>query len=201
MTAVVFDVGNVLLDWDARRIYRDHFPDDPAIDAFFEEIGFFAWNIEQDRGRSWADGVAWLSERHREHADLIALADTDWQRSVPGAIQETVEILANLKAAGTPLYAITNFSAEKWDECLVRFPFLTNSFRGVFVSAHEKLIKPDPAIFELFLQRYEQIAEDCIFIDDSPANVASALALGFDALQFQTPSRLAAQLSERGLLA
>ena len=86
MSAVVFDVGNVLLDWDARRVYRGVLPDNAAIDAFFEEVGFFAWNLEQDRGRLFADGVRELSAAHPHRADLIARYDRDWQLSVSDAI-------------------------------------------------------------------------------------------------------------------
>lgn len=197
---VVFDVGNVLLHWDAKRVYRDVFETDAQIDKFFCEIDFNAWNMAQDAGRSWADGVAVASAKHPKHADLIARFDRDWHKSVPGPINGTVDILAALKDAGVPLYAITNFSAEKWDECQTRFPFLADSFQGIVVSAHEKLVKPDPAIFELFLDRHDQGAEDCIFIDDSPANVASAIALGFDGILFEKPAALNVRLQERGFL-
>ena len=199
MKTIVFDVGNVLLHWDAKLVYRDVFDTDAEIDAFLDKIGFTAWNIAQDAGRSWADGVAHASDQYPEHADLIARFDRDWQKSVPGPIQATVDILAQLKAADVPLYAITNFSAEKWAECQVRFPFLANSFQGIIVSAHEKLIIPDPAIFQLFLDRYGLNAPDCTFIDDSPANIASAMAVGFDGILFETPSALAVRLRERGL--
>jgi len=196
---VVFDVGNVLLHWDAKRVYRDVFETDAEIEEFFQQIDFDAWNQAQDAGRSWADAVAAGSAAHPHHADLIARFDRHWHDSVPGPIDGTVDILATLKDAGVPLYAITNFSAEKWVECQTRFPFLANSFRGIVVSAHEKLVKPDHAIFELFLERHAQSAEDCIFIDDSPANVSSAIALGFDGILFETPEALNVRLKERGL--
>ncbi|MEM9140016.1 MAG: HAD family phosphatase [Pseudomonadota bacterium] len=199
MTTVVFDVGNVLLRWDARRVYRDVLDTDAEIDAFFDRVNFVAWNLAQDAGRSWADGVAEASANHPQDAALIQRFDREWHLSIPGPIEGSVDVLATLKEAGVPLYAITNFSAEKWAECQTRFPFLADSFLGVVVSAHEKLVKPDPAIFMLFLDRYGQRAEDCIFIDDSPANIASAQALGFDALLFDTAPALAADLRARGL--
>ncbi|MEM7057815.1 MAG: HAD family phosphatase [Pseudomonadota bacterium] len=201
MKTVVFDVGNVLLHWDARQVYRDVFETDAHIDNFFSEIDFNTWNMAQDAGRSWADGVAEASRQYPKHADMIARFDRDWHKSVPGPINGTVEILASLKEARVPLYAITNFSAEKWEECQARFPFLATSFQGIVVSAHEQLLKPDPAIFRLFLDRYGKVSEDCIFIDDSPANVASAIALGFDGILFETPAGLRVRLLEHGFLA
>jgi len=195
---VVFDVGNVLLHWDPALVYRGVLT--PAeTQAFFDEIGFKQWNLALDAGRSWADAVADACARHPDRADLIARFDRDWQKSIPSAIDATVQLALNLKAAGVPLYAITNFSAEKWAESVIRFPFLETAFREVVVSAHEGLVKPDPAIFQRLLARHSLDAEDCIFIDDSPANVAAAEGLGFDAIQFTTPPALAVRLRQRGL--
>lgn len=199
MKTVVFDVGNVLLNWDAKLVYRDVFDTDTEIDAFLDEIGFSTWNQAQDAGRSWADAIAEASSIYPDHADLIARFDKEWHKSIPSPIQGSVDILAKLKSEGVPLYAITNFSAEKWKECQTRFPFLANSFQGIVVSAYEKLLKPDPAIFEVFLTRHHQAPEDCIFIDDSAANVASAISLGFDGILFRSAPALAVHLRERGL--
>lgn len=200
MTNIVFDVGNVLIRWDATLIFRDAFETRDEIDAFLEEIDFHAWNLEQDRGRSYAEGVAEASARHPQHAERIARLDTDWQRSVPGAIEGAVAILERLKAAAAPLYAITNFSAEKWAESRERFDFLATSFRDVVVSAHERLLKPDPAIYRVLLSRNGLEPADCVFIDDSEKNVAGARAVGMDAIRFTDPDALAGALKERGLL-
>lgn len=98
-----------------------------------------------------------------------------------------------------PLYAITNFSAEKWAECCARFKFLTSSFRDIVVSAHENLIKPDPAIYQLCLARNGLAAADCVFIDDSPYNVAGANAVGIDGIRFTDPETLRRDLAARGV--
>ena len=200
MTTVVFDVGNVLIDWDAKRVYRDYFDSEAEIEEFFAEIGFYTWNLQLDRGGTFAEAVADHSARHPERAELIARFDRHWHLSVPGAIDGTVDLLHQLHDAGVPLYAITNFSREKWSECQDRFSFLRSRFRDVVVSAHENLVKPDPAIFELFLDRHELPAESCIFIDDSPANVEGARAIGMHAVHFTTPERLKADLRDTGLL-
>lgn len=199
MTAVVFDVGNVLIRWEPRLVWADDFRAPAELDAFMAEIGFAAWNLEQDRARSWADGVATACAAHPHRRGLIEKFDRDWHRAVPGVIEGAVEVLETLRAAGVPLYAITNFSAEKWHECRLRFAFLRDAFRDVVVSAHERLVKPDPAIFELFLARNGLEAEDCIYVDDSPPNVAMAEILGFDAILFDEPLCLAGKLRVRGL--
>jgi 2-haloacid dehalogenase len=196
---VIFDVGNVLIDWDVRRVYRKLLSDDAKIDAFLREVDWFAWNVELDRGGCWDERVAELSARHPHHRELIAAAHHHWHGAVSGEISGSVEILAALRAAGTPLYAITNFSTEKWAECLERFTFLANSFRDIVVSAHENLIKPDPAIYRVCLERNGLAAGDCIFIDDSPRNVEAANTVGIDGILFTDAATLRRDLARRGL--
>lgn len=195
---VVFDVGNVLVRWDPRLLYRDLIPDPERLDWFMQNVCTAAWNIEQDRGRSWADAVALLVSQHPEWEREIRAYDERWHESIPGIVEDSVAVLTELKGRGDKVYAITNFSREKWAECLIRFPFL-QSFDGVIVSAHERLIKPDPAIFELLMQRYDLAAGDCIFVDDSARNVAAAGALGMQTVHFVEPIDLRSALRERGL--
>ena len=195
---IVWDVGNVLIRWDARLVYRDVFANDAEIDAFLEEIGFAEWNLEQDRGRRWEEAVAIKAAEHPHHAPLIARFNTKWQDAVPGPIDGSVEILEAMRRSGMPLYAITNFSAEKWEECVDRFDFLTR-FKDVVVSAHEGLLKPDPAIFNRFLHRNNLSAGECLFIDDSAANIASAKAIGFDTIRFENAGHLKRALADRGI--
>ena len=199
LPSVVFDVGNVLIRWNPWLVYRDMAITDAEISAFFEDIDFPAWNLEQDRGRSWADGVAEAIARCPRHATLIEKFHRDWQMAVPGAIEGSVLLLERLGRAGVPLYAITNFSTEKWMECQERFPFLSNGFLDIIVSAHEGVVKPDPAIFGRFLERSGVAAGECVFIDDSPANVRAARSLGMDALLFTDPKHLEDDLRARGL--
>jgi FMN phosphatase YigB (HAD superfamily) len=198
--AVIFDIGNVVLRWDPRLLYRQLLPDDAAIDAFFAEVDFMAWNLEFDRGATWDDGVATLAARHPHRAELVRAFHERWHDTLPGTIEETVEIVEELAAREVPLYAITNFSAEKWDETVARFPFLGTAFRDVVVSGREGMLKPEAAIFALCLERNGLAAADCVFVDDSARNVAGATALGFDALLFTTPAALRADLELRGLL-
>ena len=198
--AVIFDVGNVLIRWDARLLYRSLLPDEAAIDAFFDEVGFHDWNVAFDRGTPWDEGVAERSARHPHRADLLAAFHHRWHDTVPGPVEGMPELLADLDAAGVPLYAITNFSGEKWAETQARFPFLTNTFRDVVVSGHEGMLKPEPGIYRRCLDRNGLEAGRSVFIDDSAANVAGAAALGIDALHFTSASALAAALAARGLL-
>lgn len=198
ITTVVFDVGNVLIEWDPNHLYRRLIPDDASRTRFLAEVCTPDWNIEQDRGRTWAEGVAERVALFPEHEGLIRAFDEHWMEMVPGEIPGTVAILEELHAAGVPLYAITNFSAEKWALTLERFPFLAR-FRGVIVSAHERMIKPDRDIFDLCATRFGIEPGRSVFIDDSEKNIVGARAAGFDAIHFSAPSALRTALIERGV--
>jgi 2-haloacid dehalogenase len=194
---IVFDVGNVLLRWDPRLLFRKLIPEEDRLHWFMQNVCTAAWNIEQDRGRSWEEAVAILVASHPEWEAEIRAADARWHETIPGVIEDSVAVLEELKARGEKVYAITNFSREKWAECLIRFPFL-QCFDGAVVSAHERLIKPDPAIFHTLLERYELEAGDCIFIDDSAPNIAAARGVGLKAVHFVEPIDLRAELRALG---
>lgn len=199
MDTVVFDVGNVLIRWDPRFLYRKLIPDPAAMERFLAEICTEAWNLEQDRGRGWPEATEELVARHPDQADLIRAFSDRWHEMVPGEMPGTVALLEALRAAGVPLYAITNFSAAKFAEAQARFPFL-RGFRDVVVSAAERLLKPDPAIYRVLLDRNGLEAGRCLFIDDSEKNVRGAEAVGMRAHHFRDATALAAELRGLGLL-
>jgi 2-haloacid dehalogenase len=196
---VVFDLGGVLIDWDPRHLYRKLLADEAEVEEFLATVCTPEWNLEQDRGRPFAEAVAELSERHPAHAANIAAFHERWAEMLGGDVPGTVELLAELRATGVPLYALTNWSAETFALARERFEFL-DWFDGLLVSGEEGIVKPDPAIFRLLLDRFGLDAGATLFVDDSEANVAAADALGFDAVRFRDPDRLRRDLAERGLL-
>lgn len=198
--AVVFDLGGVLIDWDPRHLYRKLLADEAAVEEFLATVCTPEWNAEQDRGRPFAEGVAELVERHPVHAAAITAYHERWTEMLGGDIGGTVELLAELRATGVPLYALTNWSAETFGIARERFQFLS-WFDGVLVSGEERMTKPDPAIFQLLLDRFGLDPQATFYVDDSPANVAAASELGFDAVRFTGPERLRRDLEARGLLA
>jgi 2-haloacid dehalogenase len=197
--AVVFDLGGVLIEWDPRHLYRKLLADEAAVEEFLATVCTPEWNAEQDRGRPFAEGVAELVERHPEHAAAIAAYHERWPEMVAGDIPGTVEVLAELRAAGVPLYALTNWSAETFAITRGRFEFL-EWFDGLLVSGEERVTKPDPAIFQLLLDRFGLDPTATVFVDDSEANVAAARRLGFDAIRFTGHEELRRELVARRLL-
>jgi 2-haloacid dehalogenase len=200
MTNVVFDIGNVLIHWDPRVLYAKIFDSAEEVDWFLTHVCTPDWNLEQDRGRSFEAAIAEAAARHPDYAEAIAAYNHRWHETILGPIEGTVAILAELKARGTPLYAITNFNQHKFRETLDRFPFLGPSFRDIVVSGDEGVVKPDPAIYRLLLDRNGLEAASCLFIDDSPKNVAGAEAVGMTAHHFTSPESLRAELVRAGVL-
>jgi len=197
---VVFDIGNVLVGWDPLVLYRKVFDgDEEKARWFLDNICTPAWNIEQDRGRSFVVAVRVLSAEHPKWAREIAAYDERWHETVTGPIDGAVKVLEQLHGQGAPVYAITNWNDVKFAETRQRLPFL-NLFRDVVVSATERVLKPDPEIFAILCHRNGLAAEDCVFIDDSLKNVHGALAVGMQAIHFTGPEELAAELRDFGLL-
>jgi 2-haloacid dehalogenase len=118
---------------------------------------------------------------------------------IAGPIEETVEILRRLKAAGVPCYALTNMETETFPLRVKRFPFMS-WFDGAVVSAYEGVVKPDPEIFRRLLERFELTAESTLFVDDSARNVQAAQRLGIQAVLFESPAAFEQLLAEAGLL-
>jgi 2-haloacid dehalogenase len=197
--AVVFDVGNVLLDWNPRHLYRKLFADEERMEWFLANICTPAWNLEQDRGRSFAEAVRELVGRHPEWELEIRAFDERWNETVAGEIEGSSELLSRLKNKGVALYAITNFSREKFAQTLTRFAFM-HEFEGIVVSAHEGLLKPDAAIYRLFLDRYRREASRCLFIDDSARNVEGARQVGMEAVLFSGAAGLVRDLEAFGII-
>ncbi len=197
---VVFDLGGVLIDWNPRYLYRKLFDgDEAAMERFLGEVCTSDWNLQQDAGRPFAEACALLGERHPEHKNLIKAYHTRWFEMLAGPIEGTVEILRDLKARGTPLYALTNWSAETFPYALEQYDFL-HWFRGIVVSGAEKLVKPDPRIYRLLLERYGIDPADAVYIDDNPGNAAVATDLGLHGIHFTTPDALRAELARIGPL-
>lgn len=197
--AVIFDVGRVLIEWDIFALYRKLLPNDEEIAAFIDEVGLLERNLEFDRGLAYGEGIPQLAEKFPHRADLIYAFDERWEETVPGAIDGSVDILRELGASGIALYAITNFAKEKWQLTIARFPFLSESFRDIAVSGLEGVIKPEPEIYRRLLKRNNLIADQCVFIDDSPTNVEGARRIGIDAILFEDPQGLRRDLIARGL--
>ena len=197
--AVVFDVGKVLVRWERDLPFRRLIPDPAARDAFMTEVIPLDWHGQHDAGRGAAEMIAERSALFPEHAGLIRAWLTHFNETIPGPVPGSTEIVEDLRQAGVPLYAITNFGADTWAGFAPTFP-LFERFRDIVVSGTEGLAKPDPAIYALAAARFGRAAETMLFIDDSLANVTAARDGGWHAHHFIDAPTLRADLTKRGLL-
>jgi 2-haloacid dehalogenase len=195
---IVFDIGKVLIHYDPELPYRRLIADDKRRKWFLETVCTGDWNIEQDRGRSWADAEAILIERHPEEAELIRAFRANWHEMVPHAYDDTVAILERLIDEGHDVTMLTNFAADTFAEARTRFPFLNRS-RGVTVSGEVRLLKPDRAIYEHHAASFGLEPSATLFIDDSEKNVEGARAAGWQAVHFSGAPALAADLARLGV--
>jgi len=199
VTAVVFDIGGVLLDWDPRYLYRGLFDDPDEMERFLAEVCTLEWHADHDRGVPFERSCAALAARHPDQADLIWAWGRRSEEMIGGPIDGGVEILRELREAGVRCYALTNMEAETYPMRRARFAFM-DWFEGVVVSAHEGVIKPDPEIFRRLLERFSLRAEQTLLIDDAQRNVDAARELGIRAVRFTSHGRLRACLTDLGLL-
>ncbi len=199
-TTVIFDFGGVLIDWNPRHLYRKLFAgDEAAMEDFLATVCNSAWNIQQDGGRPIAEATRLLTLAHPHHAELIAAFYGRFDEMMPGPIEGTVAILAELRERGVPLYGLTNFSAETYPRTLARFPFI-GWLRGVIVSGEHGVVKPDPAIYRLLVDRFGIDPLSAVFIDDVKRNAEGAEAVGIKGIHFTDPDELRAELVGLALL-
>ena len=198
--AVIFDVGNVLYGWDPESFLVRQIADDDARLRFIEDTNLYAWHDTLDGGRPFDEAATELSETFPAYAELISAWGDRFGETITDPVPGVHEIVAELDQAGVPLFAITNFSADFWPPFAERERAFFSRFRDIVVSGAEKMMKPDPAIYYLALDRFGVPARDALFIDDRQINVDGALAVGMRAHLFTTPEDLRARLVEEGLL-
>lgn len=197
--AVVFDVGRVLVQWDMRHLFGKLIDDAQELDWFLQNVVTTEWHFQADAGRTVKDMVAERKVKFPDYATHLDAYATRFIETIPGPVPGSYEILEELAARAVPLFAITNFGAEFWAEFRPTQP-LFGHFRDVVVSGEEKLLKPDPAIFRLALDRFGLAEGEGLFIDDSLPNVEAARANGFHAHHFRDAPTLRAELEGQGLL-
>ena len=197
--AVVFDIGRVLVRWSIRALYEKLIADPVELDWFLAHVVSEQWHFQHDTGVPLADMIAARSAEFPAYRRLIEAYGPRWLETVPGPVAGTHALVERLAARRVPLYAITNFGADSWAMFRPTFPILDH-FRSIVVSAHERLTKPDPAIYALAAARFGHAPGEMLFIDDSAANIAAAAGCGWQVHHFIDAPALAADLQARDLI-
>jgi 2-haloacid dehalogenase len=195
---VVFDIGNVLIPWNPRWLFRKLLADEAALERFLDEVDFSAWNAQQDGGQTFAQGIAQHGARFPHYRHLLQAYFDRWEESIAKPFPESVALTRKLRDAGYRTLGLTNFSTETFPRAVRLNPFL-NEFEGILVSGEEKLMKPDPAIYRLLCERYSVAPGRCVFIDDGLHNVEGARRVGMHALHFRSIDELLEDLDALGV--
>ena len=198
---IIFDLGGVLVDWNPEYVYKDVFEGDlEKMHWFLNNVCTTEWNIEQDAGRSIAEGISLKTADYPEFANEIAMFYQEWPRMFSGPIKENLALFRKLRDhSNYKLYALTNWCAEKWDKAIELFPFF-KEFDGSVVSGQEHTRKPFDKIYQILLNRYSLSAENSVFIDDNLENTLAATRLGINAIHFQSHAQLIEELEQYGVI-
>ncbi|MGZ5285061.1 MAG: HAD-IA family hydrolase, partial [Kaistella sp.] len=191
--------GGVVMDWNPRYFFKDYFNDDEKMEFFLKHIAEDDWNAEQDRGRSLQEGTEIQIQKFPEWENELRAYYDNWSTMLKSDIPENVEVLRKLEHSDYELFGLTNWSAETFPYALKNYNFF-NVFKGkIVVSGTEQLIKPDPKIWEVLLERYQLKSEESVFIDDNPKNIEVAETLGFVTVHIQQETNLEKELRNLGL--
>ncbi len=199
-TSVVFDVGNVLVDWQPRAFFARHIADPARLDRFLGEVATLEWHGQHDAGRPFAETSAERIALYPDEAENIRRWGEAFDETIGDPLPGMADIVADLDAAGVPLYAITNFSHEFWPAFRAREATLFDRFRDILVSGEVGMIKPDPAIYALALERFGLTPGEALFVDDRAENVAAGELAGFPGHLFRDAKMLRGALEGYGLL-
>ena len=199
-SAVVFDIGRVLFEWDLRHLYAKLIADPVELDWFLATVVTEEWHFETDAGRPLAEMVRERIAAFPDHAHLIEAYPMRFNETIPGEVPGTHAIVRRLAKAGVPLYALTNFGAELFVRFRPTEPIF-ELFADIVVSGDERCAKPDARIYAIAEARFGLPPGRLFFTDDNPANVASAAARGWQAHLFTDAVTLERELVARRLLA
>lgn len=197
---IIFDFGGVLIDWNPLHLYNRYFLGDEAKARWFiDNICTMEWNVQMDAGKPFADGIRELTALHPEWADAIAAYRARWQEMIGGPIPGMTDVVHQLKDAGYHVFGLSNWSWETLSAIIDDYPVI-KELEGVVISGLEYVIKPQPEIYRLLLDRYRLKADECVFIDDNLANVQGAEAVGIHGLLFAGPEMLKEEFKKLHIL-
>lgn len=197
--SIVFDFGQVLIQWSPYFLYRKLLPSDESIREFLEEIKFSEFNPRMDAGYPFEQTRAEVLSRHPHKRDLADAFFARWTECSGEPNEDVVALMRELKRTGHPVYGLSNWSAETFAWVRPRYAFL-EELDDYLISGAVGQVKPGEKIYQLFLERVGKQAGECVFIDDSPANIETARRLGFTGVLFTSPEQLRLDLQRMGIL-
>jgi len=196
---IVFDMGGVLINFDAARYTARFVPDPADYELIRRELFRSVEWIQMDRGAiSDDDAVAAVCARlpQRLHQAVRDILD-NWHQDIP-PLDGIYDLVEELKGKGYGVYLLSN-TCTRFHSFRKNIPAL-RFFDGEFISADCHFIKPEAEIYRLFLARFGLEAEKCVFIDDVPLNVEGAVRCGIHGIVYHgDPALLRGQLRRLGV--
>ncbi len=196
--AVVFDIGNVLIEWQPERFFDSVIGTDRRR-AMFAAVDLHAMNDRVDQGEVFRDVIVETAKATPDWHDEIMLWHDRWIDMATPAIDHSVRLMAALQAKGIPVFSLTNFGIQTYVIAAERYPFL-NQFDHDVISGHLGLIKPDAAIYQALEAAICIPPEALLFTDDRPENIAAAGKRGWQTHHFEGPQGWAMRLVAEELL-
>lgn len=183
----LFDLGNVFFDWNPERVLKPIFNDDERMNFFINNISFPLLDTRCDAGITIEVAVNDAIKKFPDFENEIKLYYPNHGNMVGGFFQKTVDIFYKVKELNYPCYILSNWSAETYEGMEEKYPFLKD-FEGKIISGRDFLIKPDPAIYELAISRFDLVPQETLFIDDRLDNIEAAQKLNFQTIHLTDPS-------------
>ena len=196
--AVVFDIGNVLIEWQPERYFDSRIgPERRA--AMFAAVDLHGMNDRVDAGADFTETVLGTAAAHPDWRAEIEIWHDNWIEMASPQIDRSVRLMAALQAKRIPVFSLTNFGRRTYEIAAEVYPFLS-AFDRDFISGHLGVIKPDPAIYAA-LETETGLREGALlFTDDRVENIEAARRRGWQTHLFDGPAGWAARLVAEGLL-
>ncbi len=194
LNTVILDFGSVLVDWNPHYLYDPYFDDKAKTDWFIAHICSPEWNAQMDAGKPFAEGVAEKIAEHPEWEKEIRMYWEEWNKMMGGQIEGMQKLLEDLRRSGYRLYGLSNWSAETFRQVRPNYPIF-DLLDGIVLSGVEKVIKPAPEIYRILLDRYHIAHNEAVFLDDNPANIEGAKALGIHGIEFHSATQASQEIA------
>jgi 2-haloacid dehalogenase len=196
--AVIFDIGNVLIEWQPERFY-DRVIGEDRRRAMFASVDLHGMNDRVDLGGNFTETIYDTAEAYPDWRDEIRMWHDHWIELASPAIDHSVRLLRALRTVGVPVFSLTNFGIQSFDYAATQYDFL-REFDRQYVSGHMKVIKPDPEIFAMVEADCAIAPTALLFADDRPDNIEMARSRGWQTHLFEGPQGWADRLVNAGLL-
>lgn len=196
--AVVFDIGNVLIEWQPERVYDSLMPI-PEREKMFETADLHQMNDLVDRGTNWRETVYAHADKYPEFGHMIRLWHDRWIEMASPAIEGSVEVLRQLRAQGVPVLALSNFGIQPFEFAETVYPFL-KEFDQRYISGYLGEVKPEPRIYQILEERCGFAPETLLFADDRQENLDAAATRGWQVHLFDGPKGWVERLKQEGVL-